>query len=737
MPPPITLTSPLPANDLMFESMNHSAGLSMLGETQLGLLSEKSDLNALDLLGQSVTVNVNLRDEGKRHFNGIVSRFGSGTQRGRYFAYQATLRPWLWFLTRTTDCRIFQDMTVPDIVKKVFDDHPVANFEFRLFRSYRPWVYCVQYRESDYNFVARLLEHEGIYWYQEHSENEHKLLLVDSQSAHDPAPGCETLPYYANADQVPPDTDYVSNWYYEQAVKTGKVALTSYDFERPSTQLKVESQKSRSYKLSDHEVFDFQGDYVKKPDGEQWAEDRLDEVQTEFDTGGGASNAQGVGVGHLLSLTRHPREDQNRKYLVTALSVRAKLEAYEAGSSAGNYQCEFAAIPSDQQYRPPRRTPKPFVQGPQTAVVTGPSGEEIFTDKHGRVKVQFHWDRYGTKDEKSSCWIRVSQPWAGKGWGGVSIPRIGQEVVIDFLEGDPDQPLVTGRVYNAEAMPPYGLPAAAVISGMKTQTHKGQGFNEMSMDDTAGKEKITIHGQYDMGTTVLHDQTSTVNNNRTDKVGVDDSETIGSNQTLSVGANQSISVGADRSKSVTGNETTTVNGHRSETVNAGEDVTVNGARSHTVNGTQTTTISIAEAHTVGAGRAHTVGGGEAVTVGAAQVVSVGGAQMVSVGAVQKVNVGGLQSFSVGGAQSFSVAGPHKLSAAAISVTSKGVYKLKAAGTAMIEAPTIVLKAGGSKIILNSGGITIKGAKVTVKADGNVTINGGGGIKLKGPSIGEN
>lgn len=737
MPPPITLTSPLPANDLMFESMNHSAGLSMLGETQLGLLSEKSDLNALDLLGQSVTVNVNLRDEGKRHFNGIVSRFGSGTQRGRYFAYQATLRPWLWFLTRTTDCRIFQDMTVPDIVKKVFDDHPVANFEFRLFRSYRPWVYCVQYRESDYNFVARLLEHEGIYWYQEHSENEHKLLLVDSQSAHDPAPGCETLPYYANADQVPPDTDYVSNWYYEQAVKTGKVALTSYDFERPSTQLKVESQKSRSYKLSDHEVFDFQGDYVKKPDGEQWAEDRLDEVQTEFDTGGGASNAQGVGVGHLLSLTRHPREDQNRKYLVTALSVRAKLEAYEAGSSAGNYQCEFAAIPSDQQYRPPRRTPKPFVQGPQTAVVTGPSGEEIFTDKHGRVKVQFHWDRYGTKDEKSSCWIRVSQPWAGKGWGGVSIPRIGQEVVIDFLEGDPDQPLVTGRVYNAEAMPPYGLPAAAVISGMKTQTHKGQGFNEMSMDDTAGKEKITIHGQYDMGTTVLHDQTSTVNNNRTDKVGVDDSETIGSNQTLSVGANQSISVGADRSKSVTGNETTTVNGHRSETVNAGEDVTVNGARSHTVNGTQTTTISIAEAHTVGAGRAQTVGGGEAVTVGAAQVVSVGGAQMVSVGAVQKVNVGGLQSFSVGGAQSFSVAGPHKLSAAAISVTSKGVYKLKAAGTAMIEAPTIVLKAGGSKIILNSGGITIKGAKVTVKADGNVTINGGGGIKLKGPSIGEN
>jgi type VI secretion system secreted protein VgrG len=736
MPHPITLTSALPAADLRFESMACSSGLSLLGEAQLGLISEKPDLKPEDLLGKPMTVTVQLRDDAKRHFHGYVTRFGIGAHRGRYFGYRATVRPWLWFLTRTSDCRIFQEQSVPDIVKKVFEDHGIADFEFKLFRTYRKWTYCVQYRESDYNFVARLLEHEGIYWYFKHTDSAHKLVLVDSQSAHDASPGCESLPYFENGAHAPPDTDYISRWTFAREVRTGQVTTTSYDFERPSTSLKVDKTRQRSYEMADYEQFDFQGDYTQADDGTHWVDNRIDEVQSRFESLRGSCTAYNVCSGHLLKVEQHPRADQNAEYLITAESVQCHQATGESGG-AHEFSCDFSAIPSAQQFRPPRRTPKPFVQGPQTAVVVGPGGDEIYTDKYGRVKVQFHWDRYGTKNERSSCWMRVSQPWAGKGWGGVSIPRIGQEVVVDFLEGDPDQPLITGRLYNAAQMPPFELPAGAVVSGVKSKTHRGAGYNELSMDDTAGKEKITIHGQYDMGTTVLHDQTSTVKNNRTDKVDVDDSETVGNNQTLTVGVNQTIKVGADRKKSVGGSETTDVTGHRSETVNGGEDVTINGARSHTVNGTQTTTISIAEAHTVGAGRAHTVGGGEAITVGAAQVVSVGGAQMVSVGAVQKVNVGGLQSFSIGGVQSFSVSAAHKLSAAAISITSKGVYKLKAAGTAMIEAPTIVLKAGGSKIILNSGGVTIKGAKVVVKADGNVTINGGGGIKLKGPSIGEN
>ena len=371
----------------------------MLGEMQLCLVSVKPDLKPEDLLGKPMTVTVQLRDDAKRHFHGYVTRFGIGARRGRHYGYHASVRPWLWFLTRTSDCRIFQELTVPEIVKKVFEDHATANFEFKLFRSYRKWVYCVQYRETDYNFVARMLEHEGIYWYIEHDDGQSKVVLVDSQSAHDAAPGCEMLPYYENAADAPPDTECISHWNFASEVETDKVEATSYDFERPSTALKVGAKKSHKFTPTDMEMFDFQGDYVQAADGSQWADDRLDEHQTRFQKAEGASNAHGVEVGRLLKLAKHPRDDQNSEYLVTSISVRAEVDAYESGGSAGGFKCDFSVIPSAQQFRPPRRTPKPFVQGPQTAVVTGPSGEEIFTDKYGRVKLQFHWDRLGKKNE--------------------------------------------------------------------------------------------------------------------------------------------------------------------------------------------------------------------------------------------------------------------------------------------------------------------------------------------------
>ena len=527
MSPPITFTCPLPPERLLFESMNFSAGLSTLGEMQLSLVSKWPDIDPDKLLGQPVTVKMRMRDETERSFHGYVTRFGIGVHRGRQYGYQATVRPWLWLLTRTSDCRIFQDKTVPEIVTEVFQDHSVAHFKFNTFRTYRKWTYCVQYRESDYNFVARLLEHEGIYWYFEHIDGKHQLVLVDSQSAHDPAPDCDRLPFYEGGADAPPDRDLVSSWSASRGLKSGKVVLTSYDFQCPSTDLKVDSAKPRSYDLADYEIFDFQGDYVQASDASQWAEDRIDEIHSSQQQQRGTSNAQGIEVGRLLTLHRHPREDQNAEYLITTLSMTARVNAYESGSNnSGEVRCDFNAIPSAQQFRPRRSTRKPCMQGPQTAVVVGPPGEEIHTDAHGRVKVQFHWDRYGQRNETSSCWIRVSQPWAGKGWGSVSIPRIGQEVIVGFLEGDPDQPIITGSVYNAEQAPPYALPESAVVSGIKSNTHKGSGSNEMSMNDTAGKEKITIHGQYDMGTTVEHDQTNTVNNKFTETIKSDTKITV-------------------------------------------------------------------------------------------------------------------------------------------------------------------------------------------------------------------
>jgi type VI secretion system secreted protein VgrG len=518
----ITLTTPLPPADLRFDTMTYSSGLSQLEEIQLQMLSERPDLQPEDLLGHLVDVKIELRDGEKRHVGGYVSRFGMGRHQGRYYGYHATVVPWLWFLTRKSDCRIFQDLDVKEIVTKIFEGHAaIANYEWKLTRMYRKRSYCVQYRETDFNFIARLLEDEGIYWYFEHTDGAPRLILVDMASAHAPVPGYEALPYYGNVGQASPDADIVTAWNFSREVRSGKVALTSYNFEQPGTDLKVAYTLQRSYALSEYELFDFQGDYVKSSDGEQLADNRMDEVQARFEQLSGTSNAYGLASGHLFSLTRHPREDQNGEYLLTQVRLTAELASDESGRPDTLITCDFSAIPSDQQFRPPRRTPKPFVQGPQSAVVTGPSGHEIHTDPHGRVKVRFFWDRHGKKDDTSSCWLRVSHPWAGKGFGMVHIPRVGQEVIVDFLEGDPDQPLVTGRVYNADQTPPWDLPANATQSGIHTRSTKGGAYNNantLRFEDKKGAEQVMLHAErnldvsveWDHSHTVVHDQTNIV-----------------------------------------------------------------------------------------------------------------------------------------------------------------------------------------------------------------------------------
>ncbi len=642
MPTPITLTSPLPAADLLFESMTTSAGLSMLGETQLNLLSPNADIRPEDLLGKPVTIRVETADGEGRFFNGYVTRFGLGVHRGRYYAYQATVNAWPWFLTCTADCRIFQDETVPDIVTKVFQDHGVAKFEFKLFRSYRKWVYCVQYRETDYNFVARLLEHEGIYWYFEHEEGAHKLVLVDSSAAHDAAPGCESLPYIEVDGHASPDTESISSWNFSREVRSGKVALTSYDFERPSTDLKVNADKDRSFSQSDHEIFDFQGDYAQAADGTQWADDRMDELQTPFEMLRGTSNAHGIEAGRLLSLTRHPRADQNAQYLITGVSIHAWVDGYEAGDEPGGYRCDFVAIPAAQQFRPSRETQRPLVQGPQTAVVVGPAGEELFTDKYGRVKVQFFWDRQGQKNEKSSCWVRVSHPWAGKNFGMVHVPRIGQEVVIHFLEGDPDQPLITGRVYNAEQMPPWDLPANATQSGILTRSSKGGAYgnaNAIRFEDRKGAEQLWMHAEKDQLNEVENDEVSTVGHDRT--------ETVGHDETIKIGANRTISVGA------------------------------------------------CETATVALQRTHAVGINETIAIGAAQEVAIGAAQLITVGLSQITKVG--KSISVDAGDSITLT----TGAASITMKNDGTIVIKGKDIAIVGSGQIDVKASSDVVIKGS------------------------------------
>ncbi|MEY8689207.1 MAG: type VI secretion system Vgr family protein [Leptothrix sp. (in: b-proteobacteria)] len=736
MATPITLKSPLPAADLFFESMQASAGFSMLGEMQLQLLSEKPDLKPADLLGHPLTVTLHLANDVQRHFNGYVTRFGLSAKQGRYHAYQATVRPWLWFLTRTTDCRIFQEMTVPDIVKKVFDDHGIANFQAKLFRDYAKRVYCVQYRESDYNFVARLLEQEGIYWYFEHSDGQHKLVLVDAQSAHDVAPGCDNLRYIEDASNVQPEQQYVSQWHFSQGVETGKVALTSFDFERPSTSLLVDCSKAQSHKLGDYEQFDYEScSYVQSSDGKQYAENRADAEQTDFEQQAATSNAMGLQVGHNLKLTRHPRNDQNREYLVTHLDVSAQLGVYRAQASGASFECRFRSIPATQQFRPPRVTPKPFVQGPQTAIVVGPSGDEIHTDKYGRVKLHFHWDRYGKKDDKSSCWVRVSHPWAGKNFGGIQIPRIGQEVVVDFLEGDPDQPLITGRVYNAEQMPPWDLPANATQSGILSRSSKGGAYanaNAIRFEDKKGSEQLWLHAEKNQDIEVENDETHSVGHDRTKTIDHDETTTVKHDRTETVLNHETITIGVNRTETVGANETISIGANRTISVAASETATVALQRTHAVGINETIAIGAAQEVAIGAAQTIAVGAMQSISVGANQSTSVGANQSNAIGANQTTNVGSNRSLQIGGDQSTQVGKGRSTQVA-------NDDALKVGKNLVIDAgDSVTIKTGSASITMKKDGtITIKGKDITIDGSGKINVKASSDIVMKGSKILQN
>jgi type VI secretion system secreted protein VgrG len=521
----LRIDTPLGPDALLLRSVSGQEGISQLFRYELELLSENDSISFDSIVGKGVSLHIQTVDS-ERSMSGYISRFSQGGQDERFTRYHAEMVPWLWFLTRTSDCRIFQKMTAPDIIKKIFDELKFQDYSLRLYGSFRPRDYCVQYRETDFNFVSRLLEEEGICYFFEHDQEgkKHTLILANDPAAYQPCPDqpkarCDFSPGNWHPDDV------IYEWRLEEEYRPSAWAHTDYNFETPSTNLMATVKDDGGY-----EVYDYPGFYQKKGDGDQLAKTRLQETVAFKNRATGKSNCRCFTTGATVELTDHYRKDMNQKWLLTAVQHQCTMgAAYGSGGTDDGffYSNSFEAVPASVPFRPARITPKPSVQGCQTAVVVGPAGEEIYTEKYGRVKVQFFWDRLGKKNENSSCWIRVSHPWAGKGWGSVSIPRIGQEVIVDFLEGDPDQPIIVGRVYHAENMPPYPLPEGAVVSGVKTNSTKGGGgYNEMSMNDTKSKELITVHAQKDMATTVEHDDTQTVHNNRTITVDGTHNETI-------------------------------------------------------------------------------------------------------------------------------------------------------------------------------------------------------------------
>jgi type VI secretion system secreted protein VgrG len=546
--------SPLGPNVLLLKKMSGGDELGRLFEYELQLISHDNAIDLNRLLGKSMTLSVQLGGGGTRYFNGVISRCSQNVDSGQFASYQVSLRPWLWLLTRTSDCRIFQHLTIPQIIKQVFRDLGFSDFEDALSQPYREWEYCVQYRETSFDFVSRLMEQEGIYYYFRHENDRHVLILADAYGAHHCAPGYESVPFF------PPDgqhreRDHISDWKLAQQVQPGSMELNDYDFQRPSARIDVRSTIPRPHMGSDLALYDYPGTYVQSEDGEHYARTRIEAIQSLHERIQLKGNARGIGAGHLFSMAGFSRQDQNREYLIVGAQYELTQESLETGGSAAGlqYESSLTCIDARQSFRPQPVTLRPIVKGPQTALVVGRDSEEIWTDQYGRVKVHFHWDRHDQSNENSSCWIRVSQAWAGKNWGSMQIPRIGQEVIVSFLEGDPDRPIITGRVYNAEQPVPYDLPANATQSGMKSRSSKGgttANFNEIRMEDKKGAEQLYIHAERNQDIVVEVDESHSVGQDRKKSVGNDETVTIGQDRLRAVKRDDVLLVGVSKTDSI-------------------------------------------------------------------------------------------------------------------------------------------------------------------------------------------
>jgi type VI secretion system secreted protein VgrG len=525
---PMRVETALGPDALLLAGLSGVEGVSTPFSFRLDLLSEDDAVVAGDLLRTPVAVTLLLSGGEERTIHGLVRRFIQEGRREELTAYEAEIVPWLWFLSLSRECRIYQNLSVPEILAQVFRGLGHADFELRCAKSYPKREFCVQYRETHLDFVSRLMEEEGIFYFFEHTPERHLLVVADDNGAVKPCPGGAGARL---ASQGADAGDVVTMLSFEEQACIGKVVLKDYDFLQPSLNL-----ESTIAAAEPEEFYDYPGVFTAPDEGERYARLRLEEAAAARQVVRGQSTCRAFRSGFQFELEEHFRGAANQPYMLLQVQHVASAGDYRSGGSgAMEYENQFVAIPHSIAFRPPRVTPRPVVHGSQTALVVGPAGEEVWVDPHGRIKVQFYWDRLGKKDENSSCWVRVAQPWAGKGWGAVQIPRIGNEVVVEFMEGDPDRPLVTGSVYNAEQTPPFDLPGAGIQMGMKSRSSKGGGgYNEFTMTDTKGKEAVTVHAQYDMGTTVEHDDTQTVNNDRTITVQGKHTETVTGDTSITV-----------------------------------------------------------------------------------------------------------------------------------------------------------------------------------------------------------
>jgi type VI secretion system secreted protein VgrG len=599
----LAIKTVLEDDELLLTSISGTEEISTLFHFDLEMYSSNDSIDPAKIVGLPATVRVKASDGVTRYFNGIISDFSHAGWGTKFVNYRATLVPRMWLLEHSADCRIFQQKSVKEIVDQIFKQHGIQDVNWKLNNPPPKLEYCVQYRETDLNFVSRLLEEEGIFYFFEHQNDKHSLILSDNSSAYLSIPDKEVE--FLDVNHTDASKNKVLSWQRTYTMRSGKYAHTDYNFKTPATRLVRErAKKHMPFKgVEKLEVYDYHGRHLDPARGAALAKIRLEEIEAQHDVAKGESTCNTFTAGGKFKFTDHRSEAEiGNSYLLTRVYLAARLDDY-LGNESLSFRNSFECIPLKVPFRPRRVSRKPVVEGPQTAIVVGPEGEtsptgsgkdkEIYVDEHARVKVRFHWVRDGEPHgENSSCWIRVSQAWAGNGYGVLNIPRIGHEVIVDFLEGDPDNPIINGRVYNAHSMPnasnagrtgntpPADVPSAAVMTSFKSSSVGGVGANEITMNDEGGKEGLFFKAQKDEIHNVGNDRKDNVGNNETRVIGNNQSETVVADRSRKVGGKETVEIVADQSIKVTGNQKIDITATQKTTV--GQTIVIEAGTSITL-----------------------------------------------------------------------------------------------------------------------------------------------------------
>ncbi|UPH72390.1 type VI secretion system tip protein VgrG [Abyssibius alkaniclasticus] len=717
----VRIKGPLGPEKMVLLRAEVEEGLSQIGKADIQFLSPDHDLSLEDIVGKRLGLEIDDKDGNTRYWQGYCANAAYEGRYGGQALFRCEMRPTLYFLTLGRDCRIFQDKSALDVVKQVMRDADLTDFEDKTTATYNPRVYTVQYRESDFDFISRLMEEEGIYYYFKHDDSKETLVLADSSSAHVKLQhGADSLEFHFKEDEYKRDQDHIYEWKSAEAVNTGKVTMTDYDFENPTSDLAAVTAIAKgTHSFKDIEYYDYPGHHLTAEEGKVRTRVRTEAHAAQHNRSRGKGNVRWLAAGGTFTMKEHPRSSFNKEYLV--LSARHKLsietdtedkgqaqtalqsEGGQGGAPVGDakegdkettpaIESDFSVQLKAEPYRAPKRAPIPKISGLQTAVVTGPSGEEIYTDKHGRIKVQFHWDREGNKDEKTTCFVRVMQHMSGQGWGAFHIPRIGQEVVVQFEEGNPDRPIIIGMLYNEAKKHPFAFPANMTQSGIKTNSSKGGGgFHELVFEDKKDEEFVRLQSEKDY------------------------KETIKNNAEISIGFE----------KMDPGDLTEKIYNHKTTELEKGDHTfTVKeGSEARSIAASRTLTVGEDETTDIGANRTETVGANEEVTIGGDNTVTVSGNYTLDVTGDILIKSGSKITLEVGGTSVVIDSSSIAISTTNVSVDASSSFEVSAGGSASISAGgSAELTAGGSVTVEASGAAEVKSSAILALQGSIVKIN---------------